>query len=573
MGHETSTDRRFGTGMPGFEPWVDVYWLIGLLLAAVLLFSVSLGNLPLRDWDEGIVAQVAREMVRSPLTLDPWIYPKELTGSPYFNKPPLMHWLVALTYLGGGINEWTSRLPGAMLTACSVPLLYWIGRELFFQRSAAVFAALVYLTSMPIVRHGRLAMLDGAVLCFFLLMMVCLLRSRRDLRWGLGVGIGFGLLCLTKGILAFLLGAIALGFLVWDTPRLLTSRYLWCGVLLGAAPAALWYYAQWERYHQQFIDAHLLNQSAKRVWEAVGPNRGSVWYYLLELLKWVPWLVFLPHGFRLAWENRNLSWARLALLWSITYLVAISVMQTKLPWYVLPVYPALSLIVGAQLSRMWNPIVAGIQQYRSIVQARWWFGLFLLLAIVAWVGSAYFALKVDSQQDVQLVFSTLALTFTVAAILIVRQDTQFISVLLWGTYLALLVLMMSNHWVWELAEDYSVPPVAAMIRGATPRGQVIYTSHPLNRPSLNFYSDRAVVPASEQALQQHWRNDPHPYQLLKLSALKSLPPKQTQVWMVEEWVLVTRNPRSQFNPMQPQVKRERKKPGSRMQNRRAKAPS
>jgi 4-amino-4-deoxy-L-arabinose transferase-like glycosyltransferase len=543
MGHEISTDRQFGKGTPQFEVWVDRMWLMGLFLAAVLLFSVSLGNLPLRDWDEGIVAQVAREMARSPFASDNWIYPKELTGNPYFNKPPLIHWLIALTYKLGGINEWTSRLPGAMLTATSVPLLYWIGRELFFQRSAAIFTALVYLTSLPVVRHGRLAMLDGAVLCFFLWMMACLLRSRRDLRWGLGIGVGFGLLFLTKGILAILLGTIALAFLIWDTPRLVTSRYLWLGILLGSAPVALWYFAQWQHYRQVFVDAHLLNQSAKRVWESVGPNRGDIWFYGLELLKWVPWLVFLPQGFRLAWENRNLSWARLALLWSVSYLVVISVMQTKLPWYVLPVYPALSLIVGAQLNRLWNPIAPGIEHSRPIARAHIWFGLFLLLAIVAWVGSVYYALKPDPQQDIQLVFSTLALTFTVAAILIIRQDTQFISVLLWGTYLTLLVLMMSNHWVWELAESYPVEPVAEMIRKATPRGQVIYTSYPYNRPSLNFYSDRAVIPASEADLQKHWKTDPHPYQLLKLSALGSLPP-QTQVWMAEDWVLVTRNPRS-----------------------------
>jgi 4-amino-4-deoxy-L-arabinose transferase-like glycosyltransferase len=546
MGHEISTNRQFGMGTPRFDPWIDRCWLMGLFVAAVVLFGVSLGDLPLRDWDEGIVAQVAREMARSPFGSDNWIYPKELTGNPYFNKPPLVHWLMALLYSVEGVNEWTSRLPGAMLTACSVPLMYWIGRELFFQRSAAVFTALVYLTSLPVVRHGRLAMLDGAVLCFFLWLMACLLRSRRDLRWGLGVGIGFGLLCLTKGILAVLLGAIALIFLIWDTPRLVLSRYLWCGVLLGVAPVALWYIAQWEQYHQTFIDAHLLNQSAKRVWETVGPNRGPVWYYLIELLKWVPWLVFLPSGFRLAWDNRTLSWAKLALLWSVIYFVTISVMKTKLPWYVLPIYPALSLVVGAQLSRMWDPLMAGIIQARPIAQARLWCAVFLLLAVVAGVGSAYYTLKPDPQPDLQLVFLTLAFTLIVTAILIIRQDTQFVAVLLWGTYLTLLVLMMSNHWVWELSESYPVKPVAEMIRKATPRGQVIYTSYAFNRPSLNFYSDRAVIPASPQELQQHWKTDPHPYQLLRRSEL-TLSPK-TQAWMVEDWVLVTRNPVTRLKP-------------------------
>jgi len=550
MGQKISASRQFGMGQSRFEAWVDRGWLLGLLIAAMVLFGVNLGDLPLRDWDEGIIAQVAREMWRSHFLSETWLYPKDLSGNPYFNKPPLMHWLVALTYSIGGVSELTSRLPGAMLTACSVPILYWVGREVFFQRTAAIFSALVYLTWLPVARQGRMAMLDGAVLCFFLLMMACLLRSRRDLCWGLGVGIGFGLICLTKGILGILLAAIGGLFLIWDTPRLLTSRYLWLGIAIGATPVGLWYGAQWSHYHQQFVDAHLFNQSLVRVWGTVGNNDGPVWYYLWEILKYgFPWLLFVPHGLRLAWENRGLSWARLAIVWSGVYLLVISAMQTKLPWYVLPIYPALSLMVGAQFSRMWNPLVMGIRQPRPIVQARIWFAVFAVFGLVAWGLSAYFTFFAP-QPDLQLISSTLALTITVTAILILRQDIQFISVLIWGTYLTLVVLMMSSHWVWELAETYPVKPVAAMIQRHTPRGQVIYTSYPDFRPSLNFYSDRVIIPAAEDELQQRWKTDPHPYQLLKASAQGYLPPKQTQVLeMQEDWILVTRNPRSQSKPM------------------------
>ena len=166
------------------------------------------------------------------------------------------------------------------------PMLYAIGRELYPQRSIAIFSALVYLTLLPVVRHGRLAMLDGAVLCFLLASMWCLLRSRRDLRYALGAGIGFGLICLTKGVmLGLLLGAIGLVFLVWDTPRLLTSGYLWGGLAIGTFPVAGWYFAQWLHYGQDFINANLLNQSFRRIWEPVSNHNGPPWYYLLEILE------------------------------------------------------------------------------------------------------------------------------------------------------------------------------------------------------------------------------------------------------------------------------------------------
>ncbi|HEY9661511.1 MAG TPA: glycosyltransferase family 39 protein, partial [Allocoleopsis sp.] len=100
---------------------------LGLFLAALLLFTINLGGLPLRDWDEGLVAQVAREIWRSSFDSLIWLYP-QMWGEPYFNKPPLMHTLIAGFYAIGGVNEWTARLPSAILTAISVPLLYSVGR-------------------------------------------------------------------------------------------------------------------------------------------------------------------------------------------------------------------------------------------------------------------------------------------------------------------------------------------------------------------------------------------------------------------------------------------------------------
>ena len=133
--------------------WIDRLWIVGLLLAAVIIFGINLG-VPLRDWDEGIVATVARDIWRAPSGSWRWLYPT-LEGNPYLNKPPLMHWLIALAYSIGGVNEWTSRLPGAMLTAISVPLLYSIGREIFHQRLAAIFSALGCLALECWTRHEK----------------------------------------------------------------------------------------------------------------------------------------------------------------------------------------------------------------------------------------------------------------------------------------------------------------------------------------------------------------------------------------------------------------------------------
>ncbi|MBD2446036.1 glycosyltransferase family 39 protein [Nostoc sp. FACHB-152] len=518
------------------DKWIDRVWLAVLLFAAMLLFSVNLGSLPLRDWDEGTVAQVAREIWNAPAGSMRWLYPT-LGGEPYFNKPPLMHWLIAGAYSVAGMSEWTTRFPGAILTALSVPLLYCIGREIFRQRWAAIYSTLIYLTMLPVVRYGRLAMLDGVVVTFLLVMMLCVLRSRRDLRYCLGVGVSFGLICLTQGFFGIFLGAIAIVFLFWDTPRLLSSYYFWTAILIGIVPPLGWYIAQLWQYGYAFAEVGLVNQSLNRVETFLAKNSHAPWYYILELLKWTwPWLVFLPQTVRLTWENRNLSWAKLVLVWGGVYLIIISLMAAKLPWYIFPIYPGLALAFGNLLADTENSSL--IPTY-----PRSWVITLSILAVVASAGSIYFSWGIPPKTDLQLIFAAIALTMILAAILAERSDGQFLRILFWGSYISLFLLMKSNYWVWELSETYPVKPVAAMISRAKLPVKKIYTSFPYHRSSLDFYSDRTIIPATLGELQYYWyyNGKELPYFLLNSDALQNLQLDSIKVIdQAEGWKLITR---------------------------------
>ena len=524
-------DKQYGR----MDKRIDRIWIVILLIASVLLFTINLGVLSLRDWDEGTVAQVARELARAPASEMRWLFPT-LGGEPYLNKPPLIHLAIALAYSLGGVNEWTTRLPGAILTAISVPFLYSIGREIFHQRIYAIYSALVYLTMLPVVRHGRLAMLDGAAVCFFMVMLLCVLRSRRDLRYCLGIGIGFALICLTKSILGILLGAVAMIFLFWDTPRLLTSKYMWMGMFIGAAPVAFWYGAQWWKYGDIFVNTGMMNQSLSRIWSSVEGNQGPPWYYVLEICKYTwPWLIFVPSALSSAWQNRNLSWAKLILVWFGVYLIAISVMGTKLPWYVFPIYPSIALAIGAKLGEVENlPILTPLP--------RFWVVMLSLLAVISAIASTYYSWSAMPSSELQLIFAALSVTMALAALRAQRGDRQFVKVLLWGTYVSLLLFVKSNYWVWELNEDYPVKPVVQMVAQANPGVTPIYISSTHNRPSLDFYSEGTIKPASPDDLKYFWQHDRKPYFLLDENTLKNLQLDSVEVIDVEAgWTLVTKN--------------------------------
>lgn len=469
----------------------DWLWVIYIFLAAVMLYTANLGDLPLRDWDEGIVAGVARNIWRSEPGSHTWLYPTINYGDPYWNKPPLIHWLIALSYKLFGVSEGTTRLVPALLSASSVPLLYLIARELF-SLSTATGSSLVYLTLLPIARHGRVAMLDGAITCWFCFGVWCLLRGKKHHSWLLGVGIALGLICLTKGIMmGVLLGGIIFIFTVWDHPKLLSSYYLWGGILLGIAPAIAWYLLQYWHYGEQFLGINLGTQTFKRIWSPISNVSAPPWYYLLEILKYsLPWLIFLPRGVKLAWSNRHLSWGKLTLVWGGIYLLAISLMQTKLPWYVIPLYPALSLIVGSSLEEIRQRKTPIYFEQISLS----------LVALLCWLASAYYSFTTAT--DLAVILLVVAISLTIASILLWYRHRHFILTISLGFYLALLLLFNSTHWLWELNDAFPVQPVAQMLQQHVPPQEKIYTNYPLIRPSLEFYSDRVVLPRSNKQLQE-----------------------------------------------------------------------
>ncbi|AFZ43204.1 glycosyl transferase family 39 [Halothece sp. PCC 7418] len=494
--------------------WTERLLVVALLAAGLLVFTINLGGVALRDWDEGTVAQVAREILQAPENSNRWLFPT-LWEQPYLNKPPLIHDLIALCYRWGGVNETTARLPSALLMAVSVPFAYGLGKELFLMRQPALFSALIYLTTLPLVRHGRLAMLDGAVVCFTIVLMWSVLRSRRDLRWCLAIGISLSLIGLTKGIIALLLGGIAFGFIAWDTPRLFRSFYFWGGLLLGGLPVLSWYALQGVHYHGAFLETAVVSQSFSRFWRTVENNGGPPWYYLQRLLHFLPWVIFALSGLHLAWHNKIWSWSKLVLVWSGVYFLVITVMSTKLPWYILPLYPALALAGGKMLTEIFR-------SPREAPYPRDWGILLLFLGGVSLAASVYFGVSEEGNTELVIITLAVALTTGMSGALVLRRNPQFINILTWGMYVSLLLFFSSSQWLWELNEAYPVKPVAMLIRDQVPENAPIYTSFDYERPSLNFYAQKRVLPAKLEDLKYYWEKDAGTYLLVDPETLQKL---------------------------------------------------
>jgi 4-amino-4-deoxy-L-arabinose transferase-like glycosyltransferase len=297
---------------------------------------------------------------------------------------------------------------------------------------------------------------------------------------------------------------------------------------LGNVPVFAWYAAQWQHYGATFLQAHFQAQGLERISQSVEGHDGPPWYYLLELLKYTsPWLLFWFGGLYLAWQKRDTNWGCLVLVGTVGYLGTISVMKTKLPWYIMPVYPFFALAVGAYIAQYWQ---------NSKCYSRILTGLLGFLAIGGLGGCIYFILA-EPEPVLIIMGGVVALTMGMAAWRVKQNNRTFIPILFVGMYLALGLLMTSKSWIWELNEAFAVKPVAALIREHTDAEAVVYTSFGYRRPSLDFYSDRQVIPADAAALPQLWSTQP--YLLLDRSTLEALQlPNSISLGTAEGFTLV-----------------------------------
>ncbi len=499
--HPTSIWRRSPNKLRQSEIWLECFYFTSLFLAALILFLINLGGLPLLDLNEGVVAQVAKEIYQQSDNLSNWIFPT-LWGEPYLAQPPLIHGLIAIAYKIGGVSEFTTRFPGALLGAVSVVLVYNIGREIFVARFPALCSALIYLTCLPVVRFSRLAMSDGPLLCFELITIWAILRSRRDLRWSLAAGIGLGLMSLTKGIVTLQIVAIIAGFLFWDTPRLMTSPYFLGGLLLGATPGVGWYLAQWLHYYELNSLGDLVRLFLGQISDARSKSLFSLKYYLIRSLEYIfPWVIIMVAGLRLASRNVHWGWGKLITVWIGVYLTLVLLAFNQNSWSILPLYPGLALAGGRQLD-----LVRNLPSYVNYPQI-WTYSFALMAAIAAFAGLHW---GIRNYVDFYLPFicGSLAVTFAATAITIAQQEKQFVPLLFWGLFVSIFLLIISPHWIWELKAVEPVKPIAALIQQYTPEEQIVYTSMSETRPSLNFYSDRQIVTQSTADLKSHWQEDP-----------------------------------------------------------------
>ncbi|GIX49407.1 MAG: hypothetical protein KatS3mg131_3618 [Candidatus Tectimicrobiota bacterium] len=325
--------------------WRGVFWLLSAALATMLLYRSH--SLPLRDFRETRFAEIAREM----LTRGDWVVP-HLNGTPYFNKPPLVPWLVALSFSLFGIGEGPARLVSALAVLWTALLVGWLTARLFGHGKGPLGAAL-FLGTPAAQYYGRMLMTDTVVMACITTAVVAFLEgARRRQPWGYRVGwLACGLGVLAKGVIGVVYPLAALGLFLWRSERGAWRAVPWrSGVLLFSLVTLPWFLLL-EARSPGFLYHSFVHQQAVRALSAEP-------YAFVALPRWQIVLSFLgllgPAAFVLPWTVPALRQPGhpSRLLWFLALVVVGSVLLAagRNHPYTLPALPPLVVVAAGWLS-------------------------------------------------------------------------------------------------------------------------------------------------------------------------------------------------------------------------------
>jgi 4-amino-4-deoxy-L-arabinose transferase-like glycosyltransferase len=337
-----------------------------LLLLTVCTFFILLGSRSLNEPDEGRYAEISREMIET----GNWLVP-QFWYMPHFDKPPMTYWLVAASMKLFGQNEWAVRLPLA-LAGLSGALAVWFLAKSIAGRRVAVWSVLILQSPLLYFSMSRMLTTDIFLTQFNAWAMYLLWRSWICLRepgtpakyfWGwhlagwLAIALGF----MTKGPVALAIPLVSIVLLLIvrrksfpEKRRLLGGIVV--GMVLSLALAAPWYLAANARVPGT-LNYMVFHQAAGHVLGTTIRTRQGFPGYFFVILP----VGLLPWSWLLGWLWRREHWQRmpspqqdgwlLLNFWSLFTFTLFNLTHSKLPAYILPIFPALAVLLALRFFR------------------------------------------------------------------------------------------------------------------------------------------------------------------------------------------------------------------------------
>ena len=335
-----------------------------LILIALVAFLPGFFNTPPIDRDEGRFAQATKQMIESGDYID-----IRFQDEVRYKKPVGIYWLQAGVVRAAealGVPKarstiWLYRIPSLLGAIGAVLLTYWAALA-FVTRRGAFLAGLMMTTSLLLGIEARLAKTDAVLLLCCVAAMGVMARAYltqstgRDVPWGhaliLWTALAGGIL-LKGPLILMVVGLAALFLIIRDRSArwLLRLRPL-VGVLWILILVLPWFIAIMGRAGESFLQESVGQDLFAKIFKGQESHGAPPGYYLVLF-----WLTFWPAAPLAAvaapavWRHRAEPPVRFLLAWVVPCWIVLELVVTKLPHYVLPLYPAIAILIAWAIER------------------------------------------------------------------------------------------------------------------------------------------------------------------------------------------------------------------------------
>jgi 4-amino-4-deoxy-L-arabinose transferase-like glycosyltransferase len=361
------------------------------LLAVGLMYLLGLGAAPFLDPPEGMHAAIAETMRQT----GGW-FTLRVNGVRYFDKPPLMYWLMSASFAAAGPTELAARVWPALSAVGVAAVTGRIGVMLGGPR-VGLLAGLIVAANMGTFVVGREARPDLPFVLFVALAYAgFIVAYRGGGRRGLVLFYAsLGLATIAKDLLGAVGPLAVVALFLWLTRERPYGTWApWWGLATLAVIALPWYLVT-ELRNEGFlwytvIDNHVLNFARLRVFPDEDVPLGSLQFLAVSALAFLPWTLAIPWALRRTlrppWETAEARlWALLA-LWAVIFIGFFAASPFKLPHYALPAFPALALLAA----RVWDDCIEALPGAASpralMVPVLGLFAIFTVVLVLAALG-------------------------------------------------------------------------------------------------------------------------------------------------------------------------------------------
>lgn len=319
-------------------------WVSGFIALAILAcYLFDLGGHALVERTEARYASIAWEMATS----GDWLVPR-YNGIKHFHKPPVTFWLSALSLRCFGFTEFAYRFPVTLFALGTILI------TALFLKKRRIMAAGVLASSWFFYEMSRFVLTDMYLTFSVTLALLCAWQSLK-----IPESKTVWLFWISLAASFMIKGPVGL-FLVFSVlvPYMWIYQLKWAvfrpslGVPLFLSLALPWYiYVAWT--HPGLVSYFVGHQTVDRVLTTVHHRSGPVWFYLPVIFGgFFPWALLLPVALKNGLKKKKHPDLELFLsLWVILPLIFFSLMGSKLHPYVLPLFPAMALLITL---RDWN---------------------------------------------------------------------------------------------------------------------------------------------------------------------------------------------------------------------------